>query len=114
MRGKLGLLIGFGAGYVLGSKAGRDRYAQIKRVSAKLRETSLVQNAAECGKNLLGKGFEKLFHAIGNLFSRSRHEQANKKFQKQADKLVKSAAKDGGDATVSLNQVHVNKNNNDK
>jgi len=30
MRFKTGLVIGFGAGYVLGSKAGRERYEQIR------------------------------------------------------------------------------------
>lgn len=29
MTGKLGLLVGFGAGYVLGARAGRERYEQI-------------------------------------------------------------------------------------
>ena len=30
MKGKIGLVIGLGAGYVLGSRAGRERYEQIK------------------------------------------------------------------------------------
>ena len=30
MKGKIGLVIGLGAGYVLGSRAGRERYQQIK------------------------------------------------------------------------------------
>jgi hypothetical protein len=36
MRGKLQLLVGLAAGYVLGSRAGRERYEQIKRVAVKL------------------------------------------------------------------------------
>ena len=31
MRNKILLLVGFGVGYVLGSRAGRERYEQIKR-----------------------------------------------------------------------------------
>ena len=31
MKFKTGLVVGFGAGYVLGSKAGRERYDQIQR-----------------------------------------------------------------------------------
>lgn len=31
MRGKLALLVGIGIGYVLGARAGRERYEQIKR-----------------------------------------------------------------------------------
>jgi hypothetical protein len=30
MRGRLGLLIGLGAGYVLGARAGQERYEQIR------------------------------------------------------------------------------------
>jgi hypothetical protein len=30
MRGKVGLVIGLAAGYVLGARAGRERYEQIK------------------------------------------------------------------------------------
>jgi len=30
MKGKIGLIVGLGAGYVLGSRAGRERYEQIK------------------------------------------------------------------------------------
>lgn len=30
MRGKIGIVVGLGAGYVLGSRAGRERYEQIR------------------------------------------------------------------------------------
>lgn len=35
MRGKLVLLVGFGIGYVLGARAGRGRYEQIKRAASR-------------------------------------------------------------------------------
>lgn len=35
MRGKLVLLVGFGIGYVLGARAGRERYEQIKRAASR-------------------------------------------------------------------------------
>jgi|FLYL01.1.fsa_nt_gi hypothetical protein len=34
MRFKTGLLVGFGAGYVLGARAGRERYEQIRRIAS--------------------------------------------------------------------------------
>ena len=37
MRFRLGLIIGAGAGYVLGAKAGRGRYEQIRRVTETVR-----------------------------------------------------------------------------
>lgn len=36
MRGKILLLTGLAAGYVLGAKAGRERYEQIKRTAVKV------------------------------------------------------------------------------
>jgi len=36
VRFRLGLVMGFGAGYVLGSKAGRERYEQIRNAAEQL------------------------------------------------------------------------------
>jgi hypothetical protein len=35
MKFRAGLMIGMGVGYVLGARAGRERYEQIKRISSK-------------------------------------------------------------------------------
>ena len=43
MRGKLLLVVGLGVGYVLGAKAGRQRYVQIKRISDKIWNNPSVQ-----------------------------------------------------------------------
>ena len=43
MRGKIGLIIGLAAGYVLGSRAGRERYEQIKTQAEKLWNQPPVQ-----------------------------------------------------------------------
>ncbi|MER7797232.1 hypothetical protein [Microbacterium sp. NPDC096154] len=43
MRGKLGLVIGLGAGYVLGTRAGRGRYEQIKTQALKVWNLDPVQ-----------------------------------------------------------------------
>ncbi len=43
MRGKLLLVVGLAAGYVLGAKAGRDRYEDIKRATGKLWSDPRVQ-----------------------------------------------------------------------
>lgn len=39
---KFGLVLGLGAGYVLGARAGRERYEQIRVKAARLRRTPLV------------------------------------------------------------------------
>lgn len=43
MRGKIGLIVGLGAGYVLGTRAGRERYEQIKTQWLKLWHLDPVQ-----------------------------------------------------------------------
>lgn len=43
MRFKTGLLIGFGIGYVLGAKAGRERYQQIAEAGRALKQNPGVQ-----------------------------------------------------------------------
>ncbi len=44
MKGKIGLVVGLGVGYVLGTRAGRERYEQISAAAQKLWETDAVQN----------------------------------------------------------------------
>jgi hypothetical protein len=55
MRGKLVLLLGVGIGYVLGARAGRERYEEIKRAVSKLwndpRVQHQVQNVEEFAKD---------------------------------------------------------------
>jgi len=43
MRFKAGFLVGLGAGYVFGAKAGQERYQQIVDTASKLRENPGVQ-----------------------------------------------------------------------
>lgn len=43
MRGKAGLVIGLAAGYVLGTRAGRERYEQIKAQALKVWNLAPVQ-----------------------------------------------------------------------
>jgi hypothetical protein len=43
MRGKLLLVVGLGVGYVLGSRAGRERYEQIKVAAGRLWNDPRVQ-----------------------------------------------------------------------
>jgi hypothetical protein len=55
MRGKLLLVIGLAAGYVLGARAGRERYEDIKRAAGKLwndpRVQHQVRNAEDFAKD---------------------------------------------------------------
>ncbi|SBS72493.1 hypothetical protein [uncultured Microbacterium sp.] len=52
MRGKIGIVIGLTAGYVLGSRAGRERYEQIKDGVQKVWDTPQVQKQVDKAKEL--------------------------------------------------------------
>lgn len=56
MRGRVGLFIGFGAGYVLGSKAGRERYEQIQRLYENLQSSPVMRRARGRAKDAVGSG----------------------------------------------------------
>jgi hypothetical protein len=43
---KLSFLAGFGAGYVLGARAGRDRYEQIRRAWENAKDDTRLQGVA--------------------------------------------------------------------
>lgn len=52
MRGKAGLVVGLAIGYVLGTRAGRERYEQIKAQAVKLWELDPVQHQVDKAKDL--------------------------------------------------------------
>lgn len=52
MKGKLLLLTGAAAGYVLGTKAGRERYEQIKRTAGRMKDDPRVQEKAHRAADL--------------------------------------------------------------
>ncbi|MDQ6696312.1 MAG: hypothetical protein M3Z46_02495 [Actinomycetota bacterium] len=56
---RTGLLIGFGAGYYFGAKAGRERFEQLDRVLTKVRESEAVDTAAEKAKAVLDLSVER-------------------------------------------------------
>jgi hypothetical protein len=49
---KLMLLVAGGVGYVLGTKAGRERYEQIKRTATRVKEDPRVQEKAQQAADL--------------------------------------------------------------
>jgi hypothetical protein len=59
MRLKFGFLVGFGAGYVLGAKAGQDRYEQLRRLYENLISSPQFQQASGKAKGAVGTGFEQ-------------------------------------------------------
>ncbi|HEY0260180.1 MAG TPA: YtxH domain-containing protein [Lacisediminihabitans sp.] len=90
MRGKLLLLVGLGVGYVLGTRAGRERYEEIKRTTGKLwhdpRVQKQVKNAEEFAKDkgpevveFLSDGAKKVTSQIGGKSASSASKPAASK-----------------------------------
>jgi hypothetical protein len=60
MRGKLILVVGLATGYVLGSRAGRPRYEQIKVAADKVWNLAPVQKAAHAVSGFAGERVDVL------------------------------------------------------
>jgi hypothetical protein len=56
MRFRLGLVIGAAFGYVLGARAGRERYEEIKQWAASLRRHPAVSQLVDQGVGLIDAG----------------------------------------------------------
>ncbi len=64
MRGKLALIIGFGTGYVLGARAGRQRYEQIHAYWSRFSGSPAVHRATEKAKAAAGDGAKRSLYAV--------------------------------------------------
>lgn len=54
MKGKIGLVVGLGVGYVLGTRAGQERYDQIRKQWLKVWNTDQVQDQVDKVKDFVG------------------------------------------------------------
>ena len=59
MRFKVGLVVGFGAGYYLGAKAGRARYEQMRLWLEKAKESDLFETATDKARAVVDLGVER-------------------------------------------------------
>ncbi len=81
MSTKTGLIIGFGVGYVLGAKAGRERYEQIRSWWAGFTGNPTVQRVAGDAKQLAGdagrKGLEAVQDGVSKVSSSVKNRLGN-------------------------------------
>ncbi|MFE2328097.1 YtxH domain-containing protein [Streptomyces sp. NPDC059385] len=71
MRYKATFLAGLALGYVLGTRAGRERYEQLKKSVRELAQNPAVRNAAETaghtGRVYAGKAFAAVGEKVGDV-----------------------------------------------
>ena len=56
MRFRLGLVAGFGAGYYLGAKAGRERYEQLNAMVRRARRSEAFGTVTERAREVVDRG----------------------------------------------------------
>lgn len=59
MRFRMGLIVGFGAGYYLGTAAGKERHEQIKRTISKITRSDAYETATEKAKAVVDLTVER-------------------------------------------------------
>jgi hypothetical protein len=91
MRFKAGFLVGLGAGYVLGTRAGEERYQQIKELAQSVRENPGVQRFTGEMNRTATIGKERVSEAASRTV-----QQATEKAAEQASKAKEAVAGDKG------------------
>ena len=53
------MFVGFGAGYVLGAKAGRERYEQLRRLYENIQASPTFRQATSAARDAVGTGLDQ-------------------------------------------------------
>ncbi|HZD68398.1 MAG TPA: hypothetical protein VFA45_05625, partial [Actinomycetes bacterium] len=72
LAGNLGMMLGACAGYVLGTKAGRERYQQIVQQARELWQRPQVQDTVAKGRDRVGSGVERAAATAGDRIRQAR------------------------------------------
>jgi hypothetical protein len=94
MRFKSGFLVGLGAGYVLGAKAGQERYQQIVDAAGKLRENPGVQRLTGEVNKTVSVGKDRVAETAA-----AKADQAKEAVASKADRAKETVASKVGDSS---------------
>jgi len=64
MKGKILLVVGLGIGYVLGTRAGRERYEEMKAAASKLWNDPRVQHSVDQASDFVSDGAKKVVSQV--------------------------------------------------
>lgn len=116
MRTRLTLLAGAAVGYVFGTKAGRQRYEQIRRAAGRMAQRPEVQHARDVAAAQAGQLAESAKNVVGDKVTTAVHEGHAKVADRLGDKMpprlrphddddADADAAIGGSATTGLAPV---------
>jgi hypothetical protein len=94
MRFKSGFLVGLGAGYVLGTKAGQERYQQIVDAASRLRENPGVQRLTGEVNKTVSVGKDRVAETAA-----AKADQAKEAVATRADQAKEAVSSKVGDST---------------
>jgi hypothetical protein len=100
MRGKLMFLAGLGAGFVLGSRAGREKYEEIVQAAKKVRENPTVQEAAGVVQEQANKFVAGTKDTVTDKLSHSKLAET-----KVGERLLSAMDTNTGAATIARNET---------
>ena len=75
MRFRLGLAVGFAAGYVLGAKAGRERYIQIEQTTRKIWESERAEKLRHEVGQKVPEAVSAAAHKVGEMRHRGNGDE---------------------------------------
>jgi hypothetical protein len=78
MRGKLGIAVGLAAGYVLGTRAGRERYQQLTASAKRLADDPSVKRLQEELNGLFGSAKQRVVDSTSTTVERVGDQAADK------------------------------------
>ena len=100
MRGKLWFLGGLAAGFVLGARAGREKYEELVQAARKVKEHPTVQEAAGVVQEQTSKLFSEGREKVADKLSHSR--LAETKF---GERLISAADPEAGARAIHRNDT---------
>jgi hypothetical protein len=101
MRFKSGFLVGLGAGYVLGTKAGQERYQQIVDAAGKLRENPGVQRLTGEVNRTVSVGKDRVAETASAKAEEARRTVASKAGEAKEAVASKVGGNSGASGTTS-------------
>jgi hypothetical protein len=100
MRGKLWFLGGLAAGFVLGARAGREKYEELARAARRVKEHPTVQEAAGVVREQANRLYTEGKDMVTDKLSNSRFAET-----KFGERVINSTNRDAGARAIERNDA---------